>query len=208
MGNRQNHTAKLAPVISIDTDARCIECGASGKLPNGFCLKCVASAARFEVPRPHEFVTDEGRETDFLLSADLAEIGRHLIKTYEDDFADIADAEIDYFWKKKGGSTGGKVKLGALQKPSGILRYYSQKDYLMWLAADNLFHANRFTITAVVFHELLHGWYNPANGLYDLRAHEFEGFSREIDVFGLYKSDMKSIASAFTRASQRKLFGK
>ena len=45
-------------------------------------------------------------------------------------------------------------------------------------------------------------------GKYELVKHDFEGFSREVDIFGLYKGDMKPVGQAFVKAIQPKLFGK
>lgn len=188
-------------VISINTDEPCVLCGQAGAAENRFCLDCTGFGASLEIPRPHEFRDEEGREADYLLAPELARIGRLLIKNYETDFDSIRDAEIDYFWKKKGGGAGGKATLGKCKKVTGDLKYYSKKDYLVWVAADNCFSCNFYQLTAIVFHELCHGWYNPANGNFDLVSHDSELFHREYEVFGAWKFDLANLKQSVERAA-------
>lgn len=196
-------------VISINLDHGCLLCGENGAAQNGFCLECLAIAPHLTVPKPNEFRDEEtNREVEYLLAAELARIGERLVRHYEDDFSGIEEAEIDYFWKKKGGSAGGKLTLGKCVKVTGPLKYYSKRDYLIWLAADNCFSLSKdlFRLTALVFHELCHCWLNGANGNYDQRGHDLEVFNREIEIFGPWKSDIKATGEAFEKARQGKLF--
>jgi hypothetical protein len=190
--------------ISVNLDARCILCGDEGAAQNHFCLRCTADSALLKVPLPHEFRTDEGRDIDFLLSPELALIGRKLIDRYDEDFEHIAQLEIDYFWKKTGGGSGGKNKLGECKKVSGTEKYYSQKDFLIWVAADNCFSFNYYQFTALVFHELLHAHAVP--GKTEIRGHDFEGFGREVQIFGIWKTDIQMMDVAFRTAFQPGLF--
>ncbi len=196
-GNRRN-------VIEINTDKKCARCGGNGATSaTGVCLDCVSRNLRFDVPRQNEFL-NEG--ADFLEAAPVAVIGRKLIKKYDEDFGDIRNAEIIYLWKKKGGSGGGKNVLGKCQKPSGLLSHFTEADYIIWLAADNCLGLTEFQITALVFHELKHAFYNKQENKYETRSHDFEGFGKEVEIFGNWKSDITAMGASFKRAEQLKLF--
>lgn len=204
---KRNPAEKRSNVVSINLNHGCLQCGGKGASQNGFCLDCTAEGTQLKKPKPNEFRDeDTGKPVDYLLSPEIARIGRNLIRTYAEDFDDIADAEIDYFWKKKGGSNGGKLTLGKCKKVTGELKFYSKKDYLIWLAADNLWSADYFRLTAIVFHELKHCWLNQANDQFDIRNHDLEVFNREIEVFGSWKSDIEATRKAFEKAEQGKLF--
>ncbi len=192
--------------IKIDLERRCILCGDEGATGNHFCLRCSADSLNLKVPLPHEFRNDDGFDIDFLLSAELAQIGRRLIRHYEEDFHHLAELEIDYFWKKTGGGAGGKNTLGKCKKVSGTEKYYSQKDFLIWVAADNCYQFNYYQFTALIFHELCHA--HSVAGKTEIRNHDFEGFGREVLLFGSWKSDIVMMDVAFKLAFQPKLFKK
>ena len=164
---------------------------------------CTSNSVRFQAPKEEEF---EQQETDFIIAPEVAGIGRKLIRTYDEEFHRIAFAEIGYFWKKKGGKTAGKRKLGQCQKPTGLLRHFSEMDFIVWIAADHCRFINYYQITALVFHELKHAGYNPENDEYEIKTHDFEGFNSEIEIFGAWKSDIAAMQKAFAGAEQPKLF--
>ena len=197
---------KTNNVISINTDNFCALCGESGAMDNRLCLSCSVIKNEFKVPRPADFFDDLGREIDYILAPELARIGRNLIANYQEDFGIIADADIDYFWKRQGGASGGKNTLGKCKKVSGELKYYSNMDFLVWLAADHCFSLKVFELTALVFHELKHAYRNQANGKYEIKAHDLEVFNREIEIFGAWKVDIAETKLSFDNAVQAKLF--
>lgn len=186
-------------------ERNCASCGVSGISEiSGFCPACAAVGIKFEIPKEHEF-----EEHEYLIAPELAAIASRLIKTY-DDFSPVAFADFTYLftylWKLTGGKTGGKNKLGACQKPSGLLKHYAETDFIIWLAADHCFRYNEYQITALIFHELKHAGYNPENGKYEIITHDFEGFNREVEIFGAWKSDVYALGNAFKTASQPNLF--
>lgn len=193
-------------VTSSSDRAVCILCGASGTTQNHFCLECSTHSLNLEKPKPEDFFDDKNRELDYLIAPELARMGRLLIAHYEDDFACLEETEIDYFWKRKGGKSGGNDVLGKCVKVTGPLKFYSQKDFLIWLAADNCYHANYFQLTATVFHELKHAGKSIAEDKTELIGHDFEGFNREIEVFGSWRNNAFAMQKAFEKAFQPKLF--
>src|SRR4051812_28878924 len=116
-------------VISINMDSKCVECGEPGALPSRFCMDCATSTLKFTIPSIHDF---EGNNTEFLIAPELAEIGRHLINNYDQDFLGLYElgGDVDYLWKKKGGTKDGQDRLAQIKKPSAELLFYSKKDYI------------------------------------------------------------------------------
>lgn len=197
---RKNMEHGTSNVITINTDRSCINCGKTGSVgKNSFCLACVADSVKFKIPKEHDF---DAENTDFMAAPEIADIGRKLIKTYDEEFHQINFADIGYFWKKKGG----KNKLGQCQKPTGLLKHFSEMDFIVWLAADHCQFNNYYQITALVFHELKHAGYNPENGEYEIKTHDFEGFNSEVEIFGAWKRDIVAMQKAFADAVQPKLF--
>jgi hypothetical protein len=168
-------------------------------------LRVLETAEQFPIPSKQDFGNQQ-----FLSAPDLKLIGDMLIDKY-DDFAHLHNlkANIVYLWKEKGGDSGGRPVLGKCVRPSGLTDYFAcaaetagegltdKVDFVIWAAADHLRNnmANYRTICALVFHELKHTSYDD-KGNFTVQGHEFEGFAREIEEFGLWKTDIKIIAEA------------
>jgi hypothetical protein len=52
-------------------------------------------------------------------------------------------------------------------------------------------------IKALVFHELKHAGYDIEKGEYATVSHDFEGFAREVEMFGDWRSDIVRMRRAF-----------
>lgn len=147
----------------------------------------------FPVPGEEDF--DDG---EFLNAEDaVAEFVSKLIEHFHDEFFHLEDAKIRFFWKAKGGSSGGNNTLGKCQKPSGLLKHYADADYVIWFAADHLrsFHFTRWQMLALVYHELRHTGLGE-KGEYIVLGHHFEGFVDEIERFGPWKINAKAVITA------------
>jgi hypothetical protein len=158
----------------------------------------VLADAEFKVPEKKDF---EGKE--FMEAPELKKIGEFLIDKYLGDFDHLVDANIVYLWKEKGGDSGGKATLGKCVRPTGLAAHFaagediaSRVHYVIWAAADHLRlnRANVRTIHALIFHELLHT--HLEDGKLIVRSHQFEGFAREIEEFGMWTNSIKRIAEA------------
>jgi hypothetical protein len=188
-------------------DKKCI-CCTEEVLRTGspFCYDCREAADALKIPRENEFRNEKHIEIDFLLAPDLARIGRNLIDRYAEDFSCLVESEIDYFWKRAGGVSGGQSVLGKCVKVTGALKFYSDKDFLIWLAADNCAKFDYYKLTATVFHELKHAWFNSQASKAELIGHDFEGFAREIEIFGAWRNNAVMMQKAFESVKQPKLF--
>lgn len=168
-------------------------------------IRTLETAAEFPIPPRIDF----GKQ-QFLPAPDLKVVGDMLIDKYRDfDHLVNLKANIVYLWKEKGGETGGRATLGKCIKPGGLTDYFAcvaetamegltdKVDFIVWAAADHLRNnnANFRTVCALIFHELKHASYNE-KGDFVIEGHDFEGFAREIEEFGMWKTDIKLIAEA------------
>lgn len=160
---------------------------------------------RYVVPMGWEFGRREFRDAE-----QLAAGAQRLIAQYPMDFGHLKDAAIKYLWKKEGGKSKGKTTVGKCIALSGPAKFFSGNyEFMIWLAADWHAEESDRAIDATLFHELLHiKLYVDPKGEkppeLKLRGHDFEGFAREIDVFGLSTPDARTIAKSFHR--QKPLF--
>jgi len=153
----------------------------------------------FAIPDKSDF------DAEFLDAPELKKIGEFLIEKYPNDFGHLEQANVIYLWKEKGGESGGRATLGKCIRPTGLAKFFACKadseitekvDYFVWAAADHLRdnRANHRTICALIFHELKHT--SVQDGKFVVVDHEFEGFAREIEEFGMWQSSIKRIAEA------------
>lgn len=198
---------KDIPTINIDLDKACSQCGKEGALDSGRCLNCISDSirdahedvAKFTVPFPDKFA---GKS--YLPAPELEALADELIIRYPNDFEHLHGARIVYLWKEKGGESSGYAVLGKCIRPTGLADYFasdqgdafSKVDFVVWCAADHLLvnQANKRTVYALLFHELKHT--SIVDGKYVVVGHEFEGFAREIEEFGMWRSSIKKIAEA------------
>src|SRR5690348_3088656 len=107
--------------------------------------------AGIQVPNPEAF-----EESKFIVSPNLAAAADKLIDKY--GFDHIRQASVDYLWRGKGSTRGGRLVLGKTQRPSGLLKLYSKADFVVILAADHCRNQklDEDQLEALLFHELLH----------------------------------------------------
>lgn len=150
---------------------------------------------RFNVPAEPDFDAQGG---EFIEAQGCEKIGEALIQS-RDSFASLRDAHVLYLWKRKG-TTKPKMVLGRCNRPSGLLGYYSQADFIIWFAANNCRDngITRWQMEALIFHELKHA--KMEDGVAVLVPHDCEVFAEEIDRYGLWKRDLQPIAAAVSNA--------
>lgn len=157
-------------------------------------------SAPFTIPDKPTF---EGKK--FLAAPELKTVGDFLIEKYESDFNHLDDANVVYLWKESGGASGGMATLGKCIRPTGLAEYFANEseggisdkvDYIIWAAADHLRLnlASVRTVHALIFHELCHTDWDEGDLV--VKSHEFEGFAREIEEFGMWTGAIKKIAEA------------
>jgi len=149
---------------------------------------------RFDVPGVELFES----QGEFVEAQGCEKIGEALIQTL-DCFATLRDAKIVYLWKRKAANKP-KLKMGRCNRPSGLLRHFSQADFVIWFAANNCRDVamTRWQMEALIFHELKHA--RMEDGAAVTVPHDWEGFAEEIERYGFWKRDIKPIAEAVSNA--------
>lgn len=179
--------------------------GAEGSDPSA------SDAAAKQEPRAWRVTApSQGRfeGADFLQAPELERLVRDLVERHP-AFSHLRDARFKVLWKRKGGAGKGKATLGKTQKPSGMLAYFAEFDFVIWVAADHV-KGHQFSqqqIEALVYHELCHcGWeeneddeavaLGAPEGRYVVEPHDVESFAAEIRTYGLWKQDLQEMGEA------------
>jgi hypothetical protein len=156
------------------------------------------SGARFKIPFGTGFYSQE-----FLPAPSIAKIGAKLIDKWPELDA-LEDLTIKYEWKK-GGTQGEKATLGKCTKVSGLAQYYSDADFVIWIAADNCrdMEITDAQVEALVYHELKHISVEEdeqtGEPILAVRPHDVEMFYDEIIRYGLWKDDLKGADEVFAQ---------
>ena len=156
------------------------------------------------VPSDAEFGDDE-----FFASTALAHRAEVLEERHPDLFGHLADLKVVYLWKKTGGRSKGKGVSSKTAKASGLVKHFSEHAaFVIWLAADHCRGAGytERQLEALLFHELCHTTVAEADeetgrgGGLALVPHDVEMFGAEVETYGLWCSDLRSVAPAFRQA--------
>lgn len=147
---------------------------------------------------PPPAATFQERDADFLEAPALAERAERLIDEYP-ELQFLGGEPIAYLWKRKGGASAGRSTLGKCVLSSGLMRYFSNTAWVIWIAADHVreMEFSDDQIEALVYHELLHCTLRGEDDRPAVRGHDFEAFRSEIRRYGTWKLDLKSAADAF-----------
>ena len=156
---------------------------------------------RVRVPINAEF---EEHGTDFLPAPDVQNLAFELIERYP-EFEHLQTADLGFAWKQKGGESNGKPTFGKCQKPSGLLKFFSKRTFVVWLAADNCreYGLGPEQIEALVYHELSHAGEEEdkqGNPKPVIVAHDIETFGLEVGRYGLWTDDLRRIKPVFDQA--------
>lgn len=145
-------------------------------------------------------------DQDFLPAPELYAVCVELINRFESQLSHLSNIALEVLWKKEGGKSKGREVWGRTQQASGLVAYYSEQAFIIWIAADHT-AAQFFTdamFQALLFHEMSHISWDPEEGKCSLRGHDFEGFVSELAAFGAWDLNLKTMAS---QAQQLDLFG-
>ncbi len=146
---------------------------------------------RYPVPSEDDF------DRDFLPAVELGEIAKALIEKHP-RFKFIGEyCRVVYLWKAEGGDVNGLATLGKCQKPGGLLKLFSDAQFIIWLAADHarVLALTRWQVEALLFHELCHAAWGESGA--KLRGHDFAGFRAELENYGAWESDLRRAAESF-----------
>lgn len=156
-----------------------------------------SSGVYTHAPSADAFVDEGGQPAPFLTDTNLDELASDLIQRFE-ELGHLASVDIAYLWKAKGGTSGETQTLGKCSKASGLLAHFSDVQFVIWLAADHC-HTLQLAprqIEALLYHELSHIGWDADKDAPVIRNHEFSGFVREVDRYGLWLDDLRILATS------------
>lgn len=146
-------------------------------------------------------IPDEGEfaEAEFLDAPALQVIGKNLISERA-EFAHLTKTALIYLWKRAGGKSHGNLTLGKVQLTSGLVHFFSEADFVISLSADHLREYSEMKgmlpvkfAEALIYHELCHLGWDAEKGQVVMRGHQFEGFHKEIESYGLWRSELAEL---------------
>lgn len=156
---------------------------------------------------PSDSIFDD--DSEYAMSSPLSQRARALISRHPEHFDHLRRLSVIYLWRKTGGKSKGRVVFGKTSKPSGMLKHFSEADFVVWLAADHC-RAAAFDdrqIEALLFHEMLHTAVTAPDentgrgGGPTLVPHELEVFRAEVEIYGLWAPELKEVGPAFQQVS-------
>lgn len=144
---------------------------------------------------------------DFDKSEALTELAWEIVERHV-GLSFVKGYSLEVLWKREGGKKAGRLTLGKCTSPSGLASFYSEMDWVIWIAAD---HARSMGLTAqqleaLLYHELLHCTLSdgdePAPATI---GHDIEAFLLEIEEYGFWKRDLEEAAKVFAGRQLRLL---
>ncbi len=152
------------------------------------------------IPGNEAFKSDPNRaepDLDFAAAVYVERVASALIARHDTLFKHLRALKVEYLWRYAGGKSGGKATLGKCVRPSGLPKYYSEADFIVWLAADNCRAAflDAYQLEALIFHELLHAAVTE-KGKTAVAPHDAEVFIRGIEEYGLWMRDLAAVGRA------------
>jgi hypothetical protein len=152
-------------------------------------------ATRLHIPSDESFEEDE----DFKADAGLVALATELIERHPGKFGFLRNIEVKFLWKRAGGRSQGKARLGYCAKTSGLAKHYAGADFVVWLAADAArdYGLGPRELEALLFHELCHIDYDDEADKPTVRAHDVEMFVDELAEYGTWTADLRRARHAF-----------
>ena len=136
-------------------------------------------------PHPYPIpLEDSFGGEDFLSGLDLNVMLAKLIDRHPTLFSHLPMSRIICLWKMKGGISKGKQILGKVQAATGLVGFFSEADFVIWLAADHLHEMvpSEKTVEACLFHEMCHIQWDAQDGKATVVDHDCAGFAKEVQA--------------------------
>ena len=136
------------------------------------------SSTPVKVPDALDFGSNE-----FIEGGVLGFMVTRLIDQNETDLGHLKGLDLTTFWKKQGGKSHGKNRIADVVKPTGLLYYTLEADFVLWLAADHCQKMTRAELERLVFRHLLR-MARDKDGACAIRDYDFHLFAAEVRKYG------------------------
>lgn len=184
-----------SPLIEIDMDKTCSECGAKGAAPNGRCLKCIGKAV---TDRP----ATEKQEWQRLPLVE--EVVRELIKKHHHH---LERAMIVVLGKPTASVSGGKTNVAKAKRAMPALNALVKDEigeisYIIEVGLDAWDALDQQKRRIVLDHALMHfTGLDDESGTWGLVVHDIECFTAEIQRYGAWNEDLRGFVAAIKQQS-------
>lgn len=148
-------------------------------------------------------------EEEFRDAPTVEKIADVLIGRYNEFSHLRQNCNIAYLWKAKGGKSGGKAVLGKAAKASGLVAYYSNADFIIWIASDNCADMvlTNHQMEALIYHELCHCTLeevtdkdgNITGEKFAIAAHDVTMFHGELSRYGTWEPSLQQLRHGYAQ---------
>ncbi len=149
---------------------------------------------------------DDFGGADFMPAPELTALYDQLILDYPETHGHLQWVDVKVVWKRKAGKKHGRQQLGYCAKTSGLARYFSEAEFVIWIGADSCLDGELTDsqIRAAVSHEMRHiGWEEGEDGEAGkavIVGHDADLFFSEIKELGAWQDFIGEAAEAFSQA--------
>lgn len=183
------------PLIEIDMEKICSECGDKGAAPNGRCLKCIGKA-----------VTDRAatEKQEWQRLPLVEEVVRELVKAHHHH---LEHATIVVLGKPMASKSGGKTNVAKAKRAMPALNALVKDEigeihYLIEIGLDAWDTLDQQKRRIILDHELMHfGGLDEETGKWGLVVHDVECFTEEIRRYGAWNEDLRGFLAAIKQLS-------
>lgn len=166
-----------------------------------------ATQTRFDLAIPPK---EELKGKPFIPAPGIANLADHVIDKHSDVLGPLADFSVDYLWKSRGGSSHGKPRFAGTTQASALVRFYSDKHFIVWFAADHL-RDLKVPLTeeqyeALLFRELLKIGQQENTGSPLIKGYDVQTFHAEMERYGAWESDLAELLKQGHEAPQIAMF--
>lgn len=149
-------------------------------------------------PVPPDTRFDEDEEgAQYMTAGEMKKLAGMLIEAYP-ELAHIKGARVEYLWRRKGTKNKGQLVYGTCARVTGREEFLTDNDFAITLAANWCTGLSYYEIEALLYHELCHIGQEieeeSGEAKTVLVGHEFEGFTSEMNRYGLWRPALKIMA--------------
>lgn len=130
---------------------------------------------------------------------DVIDLAADLIERWHKS---LRDANIGFLFRSESQGKRGRDVLAAIGKVPPTVAALAHLDYTIWISKPDWERFNLAQRTALLDHELCHAVINE-NGEWSLQDHDVQEFYSVIERHGLWKSDLRDLATFVTAAQAR-----
>lgn len=183
---------KNAQIFNNKDQPHCPTCNRERAVNNGDCLYCIEEKLKAGKNIKTKHLPDR-----WPASADIVMMAKEIMTKYHQT---ALEADIAFLMKLKHTLKNGAIVLGTCSKQSDKNKLLHGWDYIIEISWDMWAFFDDNQREALLFHELCH--IRSEDDAWKIRPHNVEEFSAVIEIYGLWKPDLKDFAEAIRKAEE------